>query len=176
MIFQPETCLYVSSIPKTQLHEIKFLIFLKWRIFSSSLLLSGKTAFLQISADIVTGLQEFFFHLKALQTRMQIDFENFFIAKVVPEISVKNTSFKISQMCIFVTHCRQHNAFLSNAWILKGSSGQKSNFTLIYHMYFEKYHFICSKYFCQWDIDKMHITFIPLLLTPSKLKLVDYSL
>ena len=47
---------------------------------------SGKTAFLQISADFVTGFEKLFFHLKALQTRMQIDVKNFFVAQVVPEI------------------------------------------------------------------------------------------
>ena len=49
------------------------LIFSNWWIFSNSLLCSGKTAFLKISADFETGLQKLFFHLKALQTRMQID-------------------------------------------------------------------------------------------------------
>ena len=48
---------------------------------------SGKTAFLQISADFVTG---------ALQTRMRINVNNFFVAQVVPEICAKNTSFKDS--------------------------------------------------------------------------------
>ena len=80
------------------MHEKKFLIFLKWRIFSNSLLFSGKTAFLQISADFVTGFQNFFFHLKALQTRMQIDVNNFFVAQVVPDIYAKNISFKNSLM------------------------------------------------------------------------------
>ena len=37
-----------------------------------------------------------FFHLKALQTRMQINVNKFFVAQVVPEIYAKNTSFKIS--------------------------------------------------------------------------------
>ena len=61
-------------------------------------------------------LWKIIFHLKALQTRMQIDVNNFFIAQVVPESSAKNTSFKISWMCFFVTHCifvLNHN-FLSN--------------------------------------------------------------
>ena len=40
-------------------------------------LFSGKTAFLKISADFVTGFQKLFFHLKALQTRMQINVDNF---------------------------------------------------------------------------------------------------
>ena len=44
--------------------------FSKRRIFSNSLLFSGKTAFLQISVDFLTGLEKIFFHLKALQTRM----------------------------------------------------------------------------------------------------------
>ena len=57
---------------------------------------SGKTAFLQISADFVTGLQKKMSPLKAPQTRMQIDVKIFFIAQVVPVISAKNTSFKIS--------------------------------------------------------------------------------
>ena len=81
MIFEPETCLYVSSIPKPQIHEKKFLNFSKWRIFSNTLLFSGKTAFLKISADFVTGFQKSFFHLKALQTRMQIDGNIFFQLK-----------------------------------------------------------------------------------------------
>ena len=31
------------------------------------------------------------FHLKALQTRMQMDVNNFFLAQVVPEIYAKKT-------------------------------------------------------------------------------------
>ena len=59
-IFEPENSLYVSSIPKPSIHEKKFLNFSKWRIFSNNLLFSGKTAFLQRSADFVNGLEEFF--------------------------------------------------------------------------------------------------------------------
>ena len=106
MIFQSETCLYVISMPKHQIHEKKFLIFSEWRIFSTSLHFSVKTAFFKTSADFVTGLQKLFFHLKALQTRMQIDVYNFFVVQVVPEIYSKNTYFKNMQMCIFVTDCR----------------------------------------------------------------------
>ena len=73
-------------------------------------LFSGQTAFLQISADSLTGLEKLYFHLKALQTRMQIDA---FVAQVVLEISAKNTSFKISYMCFFVTHCTTLTFFSS---------------------------------------------------------------
>ena len=74
MIFEPETCLYVSSIPKPSIHEKKFLNFSKWRIFPNSLLFFWKkTAFLQISAGFETGFEKLFFHLKALQTRRQIN-------------------------------------------------------------------------------------------------------
>ena len=55
MIFELETCFFVSSIHKPSIHEKKFLNFSKRRIFSNSLLFSGKIAFLQISADFVTG-------------------------------------------------------------------------------------------------------------------------
>ena len=79
--------------------------FSKWRIFSNGLLFSGKTAFLPISADFVIRFEKLFFHLKTLQTRMQIDVNNFFVAQMVPEIYAKNTSFKISWICFFVTHC-----------------------------------------------------------------------
>ena len=82
MIFESETCLYVSLNPKPAIHEKKFLNLSKWKIFFNSLHFSGKIAFLQI----------LFFHLKALQTRMQIDVNNFFVAQVVPEIFAKNTS------------------------------------------------------------------------------------
>ena len=68
----------------------KGLNFLKWWIFSNSLLFSGKTEFLQIPADFVTGFEKLFFHLKGLQTRMQINVNNFFVAKVVPEMYAKN--------------------------------------------------------------------------------------
>ena len=50
--------------------------FSKWRIFLNSLLCSGKSSFLQKSADFVTGFETFFFHLKAPQTRMQIDVQS----------------------------------------------------------------------------------------------------
>ena len=106
MIFEPETCLYVSSITKPQIHEKKFLIFSKWWIFSNSLLFLAKQRFLKISADFVTGLQKLFFHLKALQTRMQMDVIHSFVAQVVPEIYAKNTYLKNRQMRIFVTNCR----------------------------------------------------------------------
>ena len=89
-IFEPENSLYVSSIPKPLIHEKKFLNFSKWRIFSNSLLFSGKTAFLQISADFVTEFEKFFFHQKALQARMHIDVNNFFVAQVVPQKYTKN--------------------------------------------------------------------------------------
>ena len=36
---------------------------------------------------------------------MLIDVDNFFVAQVVLEIYAKNASFKISKMCIFVSHC-----------------------------------------------------------------------
>ena len=64
--------------------------------FFQKLTFSVKTAFLQILADFVTGFEKLFFHLKTLQTRIQIDAYNFFVAQVVPEIYAKNTSFKIS--------------------------------------------------------------------------------
>ena len=105
MIFDPETFLYVSSIPKPQIHEFFIFIFTKWRIFSNSLLFSGKTAFLSISADFVTRFEKFFFHLKALPKRMLINVNNFFVAQVVPEINAKNTSLKNIQMWFFVTYC-----------------------------------------------------------------------
>ena len=73
-IFELENGLYVSSVPKPSIHEIYFFDFSKWRIFSNSYLFSGKTAFLQISA---TGFKKLFFHLKARQTRMQRDTNNF---------------------------------------------------------------------------------------------------
>ena len=85
-IFEPENGLYVESIHKHLIHEKKFLNFSKWRIISNSLLFSVRTAFLQISADLVTGFEKFLFHLIALQTKMQIDENNFFVAQVVPEI------------------------------------------------------------------------------------------
>ena len=64
MIFEPKTCLYVSSITKP--YEKKVYDFSKRRIFSNSILFCGKTAFLQISADFATRLETFFFHLIAL--------------------------------------------------------------------------------------------------------------
>ena len=90
MIFEPANGLYVGSIHIHLIHEKKFLNFSKWRIFSNSLLFSVKTAFLQISADFVTGFEKFLFHLKALQTKMQIDVNNFFVPQVVPEIYTIN--------------------------------------------------------------------------------------
>ena len=70
---------------------------------------SGKTAFLQISADFVTWFEKFFFHLKALQTRMQIDKNNFFVAQVVPEIYTKNHRLINSQIYVFASHCTNHH-------------------------------------------------------------------
>ena len=37
--------------------------------------------FLQLSADFVPGFEFLFFHLKVLQTRMQIDVNYFFVAQ-----------------------------------------------------------------------------------------------
>ena len=71
MFFELETCLCVSSIPKPYIHEKKFLNFSKWWISSNSLLFSGKTAFLQISADFVTVFQKKISPLKALQIRQE---------------------------------------------------------------------------------------------------------
>ena len=68
------------------MHVKKFGNFSKWRIFSDSLLFSGKTVFLQISAVYVTGFE----------TSSDKDANNFFVAQVVSEINAKNTSFKIS--------------------------------------------------------------------------------
>ena len=61
------------------------MIFSKWLIFSDSLLFSGKTAFLQISADFGTEFEKLFFHLKTFQKRMQIDVKNFFVAGDISE-------------------------------------------------------------------------------------------
>ena len=36
---------------------------------------------------------------------MQMNVNNFLVAQMVPEIYAKNTSFKISQMYFFATHC-----------------------------------------------------------------------
>ena len=74
--------------------EKKFSNLSKWRIFQIPYFFLA-TAFLQISAYFVIGFEKLFFHLKALQTRMQIDENNFFVAQVVPEIYAKNTSFKV---------------------------------------------------------------------------------
>ena len=65
-IFELETCLYASSVSKPYIREKKFLNFSKRRIFFNSLLFSGKTAFLQISADFVIGFLKLLFHLKVL--------------------------------------------------------------------------------------------------------------
>ena len=46
------------------------LIFQNAGFFQIAYFFSGKTAFLKISADFVTVIEKFFFHLKALQTRM----------------------------------------------------------------------------------------------------------
>ena len=48
----------------------------------------------QISTDFVTGFEKLFFHPKALQTRMQIEENNFFVVQVVPDIYAKSTSLK----------------------------------------------------------------------------------
>ena len=78
MIFESEICLYLNLNPKPSIHAKKFLNFSKWRIFSNCLHFSGKTGLLQISVDFVTEFEKFFCHLKALQTKMQID-ENIFL-------------------------------------------------------------------------------------------------
>jgi len=54
-----------------------FWIFQNGGFFPIAYFFSGKTAFLKISADFVTIFEKYFFHLKALQTRMQIDVNNF---------------------------------------------------------------------------------------------------
>ena len=61
-----------------------------WWIFPNSLLFSVKTAFLEISADFATRFEKNLLHLKALQARMQIAVNTFFVAEVVPEIYPKN--------------------------------------------------------------------------------------
>ena len=79
--------------------------------FFQKITFSGKIAFLQKSAHFVTRLQKLFLNLKAPQTRMQINVENFFVVHVVPEIYAKNTNFKSSQMCFF---CYSVQTSLSN--------------------------------------------------------------
>ena len=73
MVFESITCLFLSLIPKPKMHEEKILNFSKWRLFSNSLLFESKIAFLKILADFVTRFEKIFFHLKARQTRMQIN-------------------------------------------------------------------------------------------------------
>ena len=63
-----------------------FSIFKKGGFFQIAYFFSVKTAFLRISADFFNGFEKFLFRLKVLQTRMQIDLNNFFAAQVVPEI------------------------------------------------------------------------------------------
>ena len=70
--------------------------FFKMAFFSIANFFSGITGFLQISADFVTGFKKFLINLKALQTRMRINLNFFFVAQAVPEICAKNTNFKIS--------------------------------------------------------------------------------
>ena len=50
------------------------------RIFSNILLFSGKTAFMQISADFVTGFE------KSSSEKVANRFKNLSVAQVVPEI------------------------------------------------------------------------------------------
>ena len=85
-----------------QVQFLRFLNLSKWRIFSNSLLFSGKTAFLQISADFVAGFEKFVFHLKARQKRVLIDENNFFCSLIGSGEYAKNTSFKNSQMCFLL--------------------------------------------------------------------------
>ena len=57
--------------------------------FLIAYLFSGKTVFLQISADFVTGFEKLFFHLKGLQTKMY-----FFVAQEIQEIYSKSYFFQ----------------------------------------------------------------------------------
>ena len=113
MIFESETCLYVNSMPKHQIHKKSFWFFQNRGFFPIAYFFSGKTAILQISADFVTGFENFFFHLKALQTRMQIDEIFFFVAQVVPEIYMKNDRLINSQIHVFASHCITRMSFQS---------------------------------------------------------------
>ena len=63
----------------------------------------AKQRFLQISADFVTGFEKIFFHLKAHQTRMQIDEYNSFLAQVILEIREKH-KLQNQLDVFFVTH------------------------------------------------------------------------
>ena len=66
--------------------------------FFKSLLFSGKTAFLKLSADFLNG-----FHPKALQTRMQININNFFYSSSGSgDIREK---LKLQNQLDVVTHC-----------------------------------------------------------------------
>ena len=78
-----------------------FLNFRKWRIFSNSILFSVKTAFSKISDDFVTGYEKLFFHLKALQTKMLLDENNFFCSSGGSGDIREKHKFQNQLMCFF---------------------------------------------------------------------------
>ena len=54
----------------------------------------------------MSRFENLFLHLKAFQTRIQIDVNNFFVGQGVSEIYAKNTSFKNSYVDVFfVAYC-----------------------------------------------------------------------
>ena len=68
------------------------------KILSNTLRFSGKTAFLQVTADFVTGAgsEKIIFHLKAFLDEDAKRCKKFFAAQMVYEIYAKNSSLKNS--------------------------------------------------------------------------------
>ena len=58
------------------------------------------------TADFMTGFEKNIFSSESSFDKDANRCKELFIAQAVPEISAKNTSFKISYMCIFDTHCK----------------------------------------------------------------------
>ena len=78
-----------------------FLLFQNGGFFPIAYFFSDKTAFLRILANFVTRFEKLFNRLKALQTRMQIDKNYFFVAQMVPEIYAKKHKIKKHQDVFF---------------------------------------------------------------------------
>ena len=89
-------------------------------------------------------MQKLFFHLKALQTRMQIDVNNFFIAQVVPEISAKKHKFQ-NQLDVYFWNFVRTVYFdwacmiLSWLWFERSSSAFFAVFVFLYQCHLVEY-------------------------------------
>ena len=107
MIFEPETCLYVCKFNSIHFNENLIWVFQNGGFFPIAFFFLVKLGFCKYQLILwpyICIFEKIFFHLKALQTRMWINENNFFGGQVVLEIYAK-TQVSKTAWAQFILEC-----------------------------------------------------------------------